>query len=108
MEKRPIFEEKRRFFWNKDKIRFKEKGKNLNFFNKNKGINSNNEKNLSSNDNIDNENNDNTIFNYVSNYNTNNLPSSMASLGISSLNKKLPFSRRPKPFNLINQRLNIY
>ena len=93
-------------FGAKTKSDLKKNEKNLNFFNKNKGIKSNNENNFSSNDNIDNENNDNTIFNFVSNNTTNNLSSSMASLGISSLNKKLPFSRQPKPFNLISKRLN--
>ena len=93
-------------FGTKTKLDLKKNEKNLNFFNKNKGINSNNENNFFSNDNIDNDNNDNNIFNFTSNNSTNNLSSSMASLGIPSLNKKLPFSLQSKPFNLISKRLN--
>ena len=93
-------------FGTKTKLDLKKNEKNLNFFNKNKGINSNNENNFFSNDNIDNDNNDNNIFNFASNNSTNNLSSSMASLGIPSLNKKLPFSLQSKPFNLISKRLN--
>ena len=44
------------------------------------------------------------IYN-ASNKQNNNLSSSMASLGISSLNKKLPFSLQSKPFNL-NKKIN--
>ena len=42
---------------------------------------------------------------YNSNNKQDNLSSSMASLGISSLNKKLPFSLQSKPFNL-NKKIN--
>ena len=64
-------------FGTKTKLDLKKNEKNLNFFNKNKGINSNNENNFFSNDNIDNDNNENNIFNFTSNNSTNNLSSSM-------------------------------
>ena len=68
-----------------------------NFFEKNKGTNLNNKNYF-----LQNENNtDKSSFNNTNN----NLSTSMASLGISSLNKKLQFSAQSKPLNLSNKNI---
>ena len=73
----------------------------MKIFNKNKGINTNNDNTFSSGENND-------IDNNIQHLNTtgNNLSSSMASLGISSLNKKLLFPLQPKYFGLKNKKIN--
>ena len=86
----------------KNKSDLKNNEKNMNIYNKNGVKNLNNDNTFSSNDNnVDIENNNLNISNTH-----NNLSNSMASLGISSLNKKLPFSLQSRLFGLKNTRIN--